>query len=218
MPPRDRVGTAEVMIGGAPGAPLIVEDVFAADPDAPSSGTWHVQAWFELRDGAPRVTEIRIRSAGGSSLEDAQGPAGPKPEYPFVPGRSVPSGGITGDVLRKVSFNALHDAIGKDNASAETLAHHGLDPDQDFLRVRRPGRRGRDDGFYAAWADRYVSKCMTTRRPLPELAQEWHYKESTIRDFVEQARKRGLLVGGSPGRAGGVLSEKAEEILQKGER
>src|SRR5665213_4094234 len=116
MSRRARRGTAEVMSGNIAGD-WIVEDV---------QNGWHLQAWFELRDGAPTIVELRVRSAGGSALENAHGPEGPKMEYPYVAGREVPIGGITSDVLR-LSLTSLHDAIGKDNASAGTLAAHGID-------------------------------------------------------------------------------------------
>jgi hypothetical protein len=178
---------------------------------------WHVHAWFELRDGAPRITELRLRSATGSTLRAAHGGGEPQPNYGFEAGRKVPLGGITAEVLRSLSLKALHDALGKDNASAMLLGVHGFSADEDFRAMRQPGRRGRDDRFYVVWAQRYVATCATTRRPYPALAAEWNYSERTIRDFVDKARKRGLLIGGSPGRAGGQLSAKAKRLLERGD-
>jgi len=187
---------------------FIVEDVQA--------GGWHVQAWIEWRQGAPWITELRLRSANGRSLASAHGPDGPRGHYPHENGRSVPEGGITTPVLRALSTQDLYDAIGRDNASASTLTLCGVDADQDFVAFRRPGRRGRDDIFYAIWADRYLARCKKSRHPYPDLAAEHPDHEiGSIRAFVQEARRRGLLVGMSKGRAGGKLSEKAMRLLDR---
>jgi hypothetical protein len=202
-----RSGTAEVMLGAAPGGPFSVEDV---------QHGWHVHAWIELRDGIPQITELRLRSAAGSTLRSAHRGEDKAPlmDYPFKEGRKVRAGGITTDVLRSVSTPALFEAIGRD--APDLLRLSGIDPDQDFLALRRPGRRGRDDIFYAAWAERYVTVCASTPRPYAVLVRDHpDYQERAIRDFVNKARNRGLLVGGSPGRAGGKLSAKAERLLDQ---
>ena len=116
---------------------------------------WRVWARFRFSEGAPRIVELRVHS------ED--GPDGP-----------VPPGGITTGVLRDLSFTALYDALGReDDASAFTLTWRGLDPDENFLAVRRPGRRGRDDHLYAVWAERYLAK---SRR---RAARMWTSRRST---------------------------------------
>jgi hypothetical protein len=126
----------------------------------------------------------------------------------------MPAGGVTADVLRLIKTQPLYDAIAQDGGFDAVLAWKGIDPDGDFLAMRRPGRRGRDDTFYAAWAARYVAVCATTRRPYAVLVRDHpDHSERTIRDFVHKARSRGLLLGGSAGRSGGRLSAKAERLL-----
>ena len=141
-----------------------------------------------------------------------------RPSSPTRAGRKLPPGGLTSPVLRRLSLTALRDALGKNNVSAGLLGSQGFDPDEDFRRVRRPGRGGRDDGFYAAWAQRYVAKCATTRQPYPQLAEEWKYKAATIRDVIKEARERKLLTPNSPGRAGGERTSKAKRLLAGGNR
>ena len=174
---------------------------------------WHIQAWFELRDGVLCITELRVRSANGSTLRSAHGASGPAENYPHELGRPVPVGGITKDLLRRFSLPALRAPIGEDKNARSTLALYGFNPDQDF--TRRPGRKGRDDGFYAAWAAAYLDKCAQTRRPHLALAEETNYGKDTIRDFVQKARNRGLLTKAPPGRAGGQLLPKAVRLLEQ---
>jgi hypothetical protein len=188
--PRKRRGSAEVTFGNDEW--IVVED---------KQHGWHVWARFVFIDGTPRIAELRIDTDWGDFHAEHQG-------------SPIPAGGVTTSVLRGVSTTALYDALGKDNASTFTLGLRQLDPDQDFLNTPRPGRRGRGDLFYALWAERYVAKCATTRTPYPELAAEHHYEVRTIRDFVQVARRRGLLVVGSQGRAGGRLTPKAKKLLE----
>lgn len=125
-------------------------------------------------------------------------------------------GGVTRDVLKSIRTGPLFDALGQEDGSGSrwTMELHGADPDQNFLNVRRPGRRGRDDLTYAVWAARYVAKCRTTRSPYPELAAEHPgFAQRTIRDLVLKARRRDLLTGGGQGRTGGELTPKAEKLL-----
>jgi hypothetical protein len=158
---------------------------------------WHLRAEFAFFDGAPWISHLEIYSSK-SKLG------------------LVPVGGITTAVLRKISTSALYEQLGADEGSAFTLALHGRGPDEDFLATRRPGRRGRDDEFYAMWAERYVAKCAGgSRRPFPDLADEYPgYTARSIRDIIQQAKARKLLAGGSQGRAGGKLTPRGQKLLR----
>ena len=90
--------------------------------------------------------------------------------------------------------------------------HWDTSADAEFERNPRPGRRGRDDAFYAEWAARYVS-LLNHPRPVAELARQHNYSESQIRNFLHEARKRELLTAAPTGRAGGSLTDKAKELL-----
>jgi hypothetical protein len=79
---------------------------------------------------------------------------------------------------------------------------------------RRPGRRGRPDEDYAALAQLYVDKVDAGRTaPVKELAEELGYSASQIRNRLYEARRRGLLTPAPPGREGGRLTQRAEQLL-----
>ncbi len=84
---------------------------------------------------------------------------------------------------------------------------------QEFARNPRPGRRGRPDAFYARLAAQYVELLKTSSTPTKDLAALRDYSASSTRDFLNQARKRGLLTRASEGRAGGELTDKARGLL-----
>jgi hypothetical protein len=54
--------------------------------------------------------------------------------------------------------------------------------------------------------------------PLVKLAKEWDEPVTIISEAIRSARKRRFLTKTAPGRAGGKLTRKAEEILKKGDR
>lgn len=160
----------------------------------------------------------------------------------------IPVGGVTARLLRSVPIMRFYEALtasgpppglAGDALIAARVAHakgrgpkpraapvgarqlaemSGLTELDDFDRVRRPGRRGRDDATYAVWAARYVKTCAAgSRRPIADLAKEHGETTRSVRDRVQRARERGLLEGGIQGRPGGRLTKKAERIL-RGER
>jgi hypothetical protein len=173
---------------------------------------WHMQAWVELRNGTPVVTELRLRPANGTTLVDVHGEGGPRGEYPHESGRQVPSGTGISDALRVNWPGRIYEALAKsDQPVSDTFGMHGVDAEE----LLRPGRRGRGDQFYAVWAQLYVQECeVSPRSPYPGLAEQHPtFTAGTIQSFVSQARARGLLVGTVPGRSGGRLSKKAERLL-----
>ncbi len=173
---------------------------------------WHMQAWVEMRNGTPVVTELRLRPANGTTLADVHGDGGPRGQYPHQSGRRVPSGTGISDALRVNWPGRIYEALAKsEQPVSDTFAMHGVDAEE----LLRPGRRGRGNQFYAVWAQLYVEACkVSPRSPYPRLAEEHpRFTERTIQAFVNQARDRGLLVGTVPGRAGGRLSKKAERLL-----
>lgn len=90
-----------------------------------------------------------------------------------------------------------------------------------FRDIRRPGRAGRPDLFYATCAARYVEALATDphapiRRLIDdgtaagrlETASQW-------RAWLNRARERGLLTKAPVGRAGGELTSKARAELRR---
>ncbi|HWT78643.1 MAG TPA: hypothetical protein VN648_07550 [Candidatus Methylomirabilis sp.] len=129
-----------------------------------------------------------------------------------------PRGGLTAEVWRGVRINDLH-SMAQQAARLPLGVGLGLKIEVDRRgRVRRPGRRGRDDLFYAGWAAKYLDSVATGPAPLARLADKEHLNESTIRGILQEARRRGLLTEPPPGRAGGQLTDKALALLGIKER
>lgn len=84
---------------------------------------------------------------------------------------------------------------------------------------RRPGRRGREDWYYADFAARYVQADKRgSSRPVADVAEEMSrngetYTAAYVRDVIHQARRRGFLTDAPAGRAGGTLTDKAHAAL-----
>jgi hypothetical protein len=94
---------------------------------------------------------------------------------------------------------------------------YGINLDVDlteFARNRRPGRSGRPDVFYARLAAEYVELLSTSSTPTKDLARRHNYSPTSMRDYLNQARVRGLLTPSQRGRAGGELTEKAMRLLR----
>jgi hypothetical protein len=49
--------------------------------------------------------------------------------------------------------------------------------------------------------------------PVRGLAREHNYSEFQIRNWLHEARERGLLTAAPTGRAGGSLTDKAKDLL-----
>jgi hypothetical protein len=84
----------------------------------------------------------------------------------------------------------------------------------------RPGRKGRDDHFYAVWARRYEQRVDNgSKTPLADLAREYGVPYATIRGYIDEARnRRGLLWPTTRGKAFAALTPKATKLLHEGTR
>jgi len=87
--------------------------------------------------------------------------------------------------------------------------------------VARPGRAGREDVFYALWADRYV-RALTKdpRRPVKVICDEAaaageYLTGQQVRGYLTEARskRRDLLTPAPPGKPGGKLTARAKKLL-----
>lgn len=54
------------------------------------------------------------------------------------------------------------------------------------------------------------------RRPVAALAERWHITRSQARDLLQEAKERGFLTPGTPGKMSRALTDKARALLQKG--
>jgi hypothetical protein len=152
---------------------------------------------------------------GMKAVFDISVPGGPLVTlhlYPVSP--SPPPEGLTAEVIRGIRFEDVRAEARAWLQILPTLMP-GLDASE-FDDMKRPGRRGQKDLFYARWALRYVGELRNTPNPLPKLASEPPFRTaSAIRGFLHEARRRGLLTAAPPGRAGGDLTDKAKALLRR---
>ena len=134
-------------------------------------------------------------------------------------GDEIPVGGLKADDYHAVRLSDFAQQLARGRAGewAELIAG---DPNvrSDLLRqprVDRPGRAGRDDNDYLAVVVEYLALCSSTRRPVAELAAKYHRSPSSVRDSLDEARKRGLLTRFGKGRPGGELTPKANRLLEE---
>jgi hypothetical protein len=128
-------------------------------------------------------------------------------------------------------FPQFLGSIGRDPKFAKQLLRgHGMKLGSE-MRRRRPGRAGRPDSFYLVWAVAYVERLKVgSRHPVKDLAEHPPKvvrgyisdadvtSEATVRDFIHQARERGLLTRSPKGRPGGELTPKAEQLIKRAAR
>jgi hypothetical protein len=84
--------------------------------------------------------------------------------------------------------------------------------------ARRKGGRPalHPDEFYALMAYRYVQALQFGRDPIRAVARDADCSMSQARNHISVARRKELLTATLPGRAGGQLTGKAGELLEKG--
>jgi hypothetical protein len=130
-------------------------------------------------------------------------------------GDKVPAGGLTARQLRRATLGDLTREAAR-GLVGELMS--AIAPDTTQTRVDdhvalHPGRAGRDDHFYAVWAARYVERAAYTPRPIAELAELHDRPPARMREYIAQARRRGLLTETTRGRSGGELTDKAITLL-----
>ncbi|MGH2660719.1 MAG: hypothetical protein ACRDHS_13935 [Actinomycetota bacterium] len=192
--------------------------------EVPVGEGWLAAYRVVMKEAAPVIGEIRVfptgvdrPTAGGWSRNAT----------------SVPAGGIPARVLRRLR---LTDPIGLfERFVRKWEAEHGAEvTNRVFGRLRprrseapvpkRTGRAGRSDGFYARWAAAYVERLQRgSRHPVSDLVNRppvtiagfasSRAPQATVRAIIHEARRRKLLTGAPPGRAGGKLTEKGTRLL-----
>jgi hypothetical protein len=169
------------------------------------------------QEGRPVVAEVRVFPD-----ENAPRPQGRWSAERLGDRAPVPIGGVPARVLRQLRVRehlALYDDIVQAHQDQQSFRVSLLD--HGFTQVvKEAGRRGRSDLFYAEIASAYVS-LSADRAPIQRLRDRLeedeglYFAEATVRDFVNQARRRGLLTPSPPGRPGGELTTKAQELLSR---
>ena len=148
----------------------------------------HDDGWYEWRDEQPMAVPVYVQ------LDEADD------GRVHVVALHV-EGIVSAEVLRLIP-------IGRIEALANNLFHpHGTTTGwRDIARLPEdllvaPGR-SRPDAFYATVASTYRHLVSTTSRPVVELALANDVPRSTAHRWVKEARRRGMLPPGRPGKAG----------------
>ncbi len=111
------------------------------------------------------------------------------------------AGAVSAEVLRSVP-------VGRIEATANAQLHPtAAGPPRKRAatippRLRDNAVRGYPDAFYDAVAKTYRHLAATTARPVGELADANQVPVTTAQRWVKEARRRGLLAPGRPGKAG----------------
>jgi hypothetical protein len=161
---------------------------------------WQIRLPFEVRDGEVTIRGITVT---------------PTAEAPPT---------LTKRFLNGIPFETALPAA---RAAVERAATRRLRPGDLSAMLkwapRRPGRRGRPDLFYAGFAWRYVMLLGDgSTNPVRDLAAELRafghdYTDTQVRDYIAEARRRGLLTKSGRGRSGGQLTERGEHVWMEEE-
>lgn len=142
---------------------------------------------IELRDGIPRLVDLRFR-AGPNSRE--------------VMAKDVRDQDLSGFV--EVFYGGL--VIRVDRGDGKTVVRQFIDPEtqfsrqiHDFLRQRRSGKRRITGDFLARVAEVYRNNI--DHAPTEAVSRTFGVKHRQATDYVKQARDRGLLPQTKQGRA-----------------
>jgi hypothetical protein len=193
-------------------------------------GGWVAAYRLMVKGGRPVVAEARLHPdappgeahSGGWSEEASD----------------VPPEGIPGRALKELRlrtplshFSQFLHQLKRDRKFATQISRSFGIPVGSEMARRRPGRPGRPDSYYLAWAKAYVERLAEgSRRPVKDLVEHppvrisgyisdgGEISEATIRDLVHEARERGLLTRSPKGRPGGELTPKARQILNRAPR
>ncbi|HVF03236.1 MAG TPA: hypothetical protein VNA20_00210 [Frankiaceae bacterium] len=145
--------------------------------------------WYTWEDDTPSPVSIHIRLA--PRADGRLRVVGLRLDGPVSAEvlRSIPVGRIEG------AANAqLHDAV----PAARKRKVEARVPDS----LRSNAVRGYPDAFYDSIAAAYRSLVATTSKPVSDLATANDVPVTTAQRWVKEARRRGLLAPGHPGKAG----------------
>jgi hypothetical protein len=182
-------------------------------------GPFSTRIWLEVRLDAQWVAAYRLVAQNGRPVvaevrllpyeEDAE--AG---EWSGR-GSNVPAGGLRTEQLRELrteqTLESARDVVDwwDDQGGREFVSRiqrrWGVDPDKARGAVRRP--QAIPDEELARIAAAYVEECRRTRSPRKALAEREQLTPSTISNYLDAARERGILTPTVQGRAGGNLTD-----------
>jgi hypothetical protein len=129
----------------------------------------------------------------------------------------MPVGGLSSTVLRQIDFRdaaeRLRDQVNSNRSRGE---------DSEAMRLFESGqlqsalsKGAATDEYLALLSQDYLRRVNAGQeKPVDRIAAELGRSLATVKGHLWQARKRGLLQGGSAGRKGGELSPEAEQLLE----
>ncbi len=177
---------------------------------------WRVWVLCLLREEGVTLAELKLMpgpypSAGTIEPDHPLGTT--PPEHLAM----LPKGGLSRRLLKDVPVGAIVRYV-KDELEAAVddplIISSDLWEEVAQKRLSQPVRRG-DDRNHLMWAIRYEQATRKTDKPIALLAEQYRFKPSQVRDLVAATRRRGLLTNPGRGRAGGVLTDKARQLLRE---
>jgi len=152
----------------------------------PLDDDWH--AWIDRSRPAAQAS-VRVRVAGG---DDGR---------LHVVDLHV-EGIVSAEVLRSIPIGRIEAAAnGQLHASAPDRPPRRTNATI-AARLRTNAVRGYPDAFYDAVASAYRALATSSARPVADLADANDVPVTTAQRWVKEARRRGLLAPGRPGKAG----------------
>jgi hypothetical protein len=182
--------------------------------EVPVGKQWLAACRILPQDGVPVIVELRLypqnpRNTPGRWAGELAGPRA-----------TFPAGGISTKLLRDVRLGLSARAWAYFNEylrrMPKTVAEQLARAAQTDVHAGARRRTGRPDRFYARVAQRYVRLVMKgSRRPNEQIAAQIEESISKVRDFITQARRRGLLTQAPKmGQRGGSLTQRALKLLK----
>lgn len=136
----------------------------------------------------------------------------------------MPVGGLSSTVLRQINFREAAERHREEQARQASARNRTRKDIAIFEKLREAERAelrralsedGVTDYYLAFLSWQYVQAVGAGQdKPVDNLAEDLGRSLNTVKSHLWQARKKGLLTGGSAGRKGGELSSAAEELLE----
>lgn len=164
--------------------------------------------WYEWRQrpALPGEIHVRVEAHDDGRLGLAELRVIGQPTSDLL--RSIPVGRIeaTANAQLTVVDDRVTPAPTRRRRRAASGGPHPPPPNDTGWEQPGPeapaGLRGRPDRFYADIAAEYQDHTRTSRRPAADLADRHGVPVTTAHRWIKEARRRGLLAPGRPGKAG----------------
>jgi hypothetical protein len=202
-------------------------------PDVPHQGAWitdsitdahgarwTIEAWITIRRGHPVVGAVSVFPEKGPPREVGDPPPRVAESVPYRGLerrllRAVPVGRYGAEALAQQSERASWPDFAPSARADVSLLNLMLPGVSAIVGRPRPRRNvGRPDTYYAKLAAAYLERIAAgSSHPVRDLATQRHATAAHVRDWLHEARERGLLSRGTSGHAGGHLTPRAVALL-----